>query len=310
MFHGFGLCMGVHALLCFGGGDALMPKFNAAETIDLLKKNRVNFIIGVPTLFEALLSHPDFAGPHLQNLKQAFVGGDFVSPALKAHFDLVMEKHGSQARMLEGYGLTEVVTVCSVNTLNDHQPDSVGRPLPGMTIKIVDLETRKNLPVGTSGEIAVSGDTRMIGYYHDPETNAKTFHYDENGNPFVLTGDYGHLGENGHLYFQQRLKRIIKVSGIPVMPSEVETLVTAFPGVAEAAAIAVDDTERGHRLKLFIRMKKDAPGPADENEIRQKIKAELSIFAVPKTIVFLDEMPHTLIGKVDIPALERQEKNQ
>jgi len=288
----------------------LMPKFSAPEAIQLLKKNQINFIIGVPTLFESLLSHPDFAGPHLQNLKQAFVGGDFVSPTLKKHFDAVMEQHGSQARLLEGYGLTEVVTVCSVNTLKDHLPDSVGRPLPGMTIKIVDLKTRQDLPIGTSGEIAVAGDTRMIGYYKDPEANAKTFLSDAEGTIFVLTGDYGRLGENGHLYFLQRLKRIIKVSGIPVMPSEVETLVTAFPGVAEAAAIALEDVERGHRLKLIIRMKKEAPGPLKEEDIRAKIKAELSVYAVPKTIVFVDQMPHTLVGKIDIPALEAQEKNQ
>lgn len=308
MFHGFGLCMGVHGLLCFGGCDVLMPKFSAKETIGLLKKNQLNFIIGVPTLFENLLSNPEFAGPHLKNLRRAYVGGDFVSPTLKEQFDRTVANHGSESRLLEGYGLTEVVTVCAVNRLSDYRPDSVGRPLPGIKVKIVGLSTREELPLGTSGEIAVAGDTRMNGYFRDPETTASTFWKGPDGDTYVLTGDYGRMGEAGHLYFQQRMKRIVKVSGMPVMPSEIETLVTAIPGVAEAAAIGVDDFERGHMIKLFIRMKPgDFPRP-EESTLRKKIKEEISPYAVPKSVEFLGEMPHTLIGKVDIPALEARER--
>lgn len=308
MFHGFGLCMGVHGLLCFGGCDVLMPKFSAKETIGLLRKGLLNYIIGVPTLFENLLSNPEFAGPHLKNLRRAYVGGDFVSPTLKEQFDRVMGNHGSPSRLLEGYGLTEVVTVCAVNRISDYRPDSVGRPLPGIKVRIVDLSTREELPLGTSGEIAVAGDTRMNGYFHDPETTASTFWKGPDGDTYVLTGDFGRMGENGHLYFQQRMKRIVKVSGMPVMPSEIEVLVTAFPGVAEAAAIGIDDAERGHMIKLFIRMKPgEFPRPG-EAALKKKIREEISPYAVPKAIEFLGEMPHTLIGKVDIPALEARER--
>ncbi len=313
MFHGFGLCMGIHGMLCFGGVDTLMPKFNADETIRLVKKGKINYIIGVPTLFEALLAHADFAGPHLRNLRRAYVGGDFVSPTLKRQFDEVMHFHGSSARLLEGYGLTEVVTVCAVNRLSDYRPDTVGRPLPGIQVRILDLSTRQPLPAGSPGEIAVAGDTRMNEYYQDPEATFKTFWKDTDGTIYVLTGDYGQLDPDGHLVFRQRMKRIIKVSGMPVMPSEIETLVTGIEGVAEAAALGVPDPERGSMIHLVIRMKTPETRRPEEKAIRQKIKEELSVYAVPKAIEFIDEMPHTLIGKIDVPALEarlsiRQEK--
>ncbi|MFA6649019.1 MAG: class I adenylate-forming enzyme family protein [Candidatus Izemoplasmatales bacterium] len=309
MFHGFGLCMGVHALLCFGGCDALMPKFNAYETIDLLKKNRINYIIGVPSLFENLLAKPEFAGEHLRNLHQAFVGGDFVSPTLKQKFDDLMHKWKSQSQLLEGYGLTEVVTVCCVNTLNDYRNDSVGRPLPGIRIKIVDLETRTEVAIGESGEIAVAGDTRMNGYFQDQEATEGTFLIGSEGTVWVLTGDFGYLTTDGHLHFKQRLKRIVKVSGIPIMPSEIETLVTSFPGVAEAAAIGIDDFDKGHMIKLFIKLKADAQKELDDDYIKLRIKEELSIYAVPKMIEYLEEMPHTIVGKIDILLLESKEKH-
>ncbi len=303
MFHGFGLCMGVHAMLAFGGCDTLMPKFKADTAIKLIKKNQINYVIGVPQLFEALLSHPKFSGDHLKNLRQAFVGGDYVSPSLKVRFNEVMTKNGSHAKLLEGYGLTEVVTVCSVNTLFDHKEGTVGKPLPSLSIKIVDLESRRELPINQPGEIAVSGDTRMNGYLHDQESTQKTF-LDIDGNTYVLTGDYGLIDSEGYLCFKQRLKRIVKVLGMPVLPSEIETLVSAFPEVLEVAAVGIKDKEKGNMIRLFVTLKQDAIKTVFEDSVRKKIKSELSIYAVPKDILYIDKMPRTIIGKIDTKILE------
>lgn len=306
MFHGFGLCMGVHAMLVYGGVDTLMPKFNAKETINLIKKNQINYLIGVPTLFEALLNHQDFAGPHLKNLKQAFVGGDYVSPTLKERFNKVMADNTSHAQLLEGYGLTEVVTVCAVNTIFEQKIGTVGKPLPGIDVKIVDLETREVLPKNTLGEIAVTGPTRMNGYLHDEVATSSTFKMiDEK--IYVLTGDYGLIDSEGYVVFKQRLKRIIKVSGMPVLPSEIETLVSSMMNISEVAAVGVKDQERGNMIKLFITVKPGSEVKMTDDEIKQKIKAELSIYAVPKSIVYLDKMPKTIIGKIDTKVLESLE---
>ncbi|MFO7968636.1 MAG: class I adenylate-forming enzyme family protein, partial [Candidatus Izemoplasmatales bacterium] len=130
MFHGFGLCMGIHGMLVSGGVNTLMPKFSDKDTIKLVAKNQVNYIIGVPSLFESLLRNPQFDSPKMKNIDQAFVGGDYVSMDLKKRFDKQMIKNNSPARLLEGYGLTEVVTVCTVNTLKEHNQRSVGKALP------------------------------------------------------------------------------------------------------------------------------------------------------------------------------------
>ncbi|MCK7486347.1 MAG: AMP-binding protein [Bacillus subtilis] len=174
MFHGFGLCMGIHAMLSLGGTDTLMPKFKADQTIDLIKKNRINYVIGVPTLFESLLNHPKFAGKHLANLRRAYVGGDFVSAKLKEDFSRVAKEWGSTAELLEGYGLTEMVTVLAVNTPSNKRPDTVGHPLPGIGVKILDVANQSEVPMGVCGEIAVTGETMMIGYLHDPAATAQS----------------------------------------------------------------------------------------------------------------------------------------
>jgi long-chain acyl-CoA synthetase len=298
MFHGFGLCMGIHGMLIFGGADTLMPKFNAEQTIQMLKKDQISYIIGVPTLFNALLNHPQFAGPHLQNLRQAYVGGDFVSPALKERFNEVMKAHGSNARLLEGYGLTEVVSVCAVNTLTASKVGTVGKPLPGIAIQVVDLETRIVCPTEQPGEIAIHGETMMLGYLGETEQASSAFWTDATGVKWLLTGDYGFFDADGYLHFKQRLKRIVKVSGMPVMPSEIETILTAYPNVREAAAIGVPDEQLGHVIRVYLALK-DKSIPIDERALKQTIQSQLSVFAVPKQIIILDELPKTVTGKVD-----------
>lgn len=304
MFHGFGLCMGIHSMLSHGGTDALMPKFSAKETAKLIKKNRVNYIIGVPSLFEALLKEPSFEGPHLSNLHQAFVGGDFVTRDLKDRFDAVMEKHDSQARLFEGYGLTEVVTVCSVNTTFDHNRDSVGKPLPGIDMVAVDTKTRDVLEPMQSGELAVSGDTMMNGYLNQEEATKKTM-LTIDDEPYLLTGDYGFIDADGYVHFRQRLKRIVKVSGMPVLPAEIEDIVTDFKEIKEAAALGIPDEKRGFAIALFV-VWDDEQNTLSDEQIKRAVKDSLSVYAVPKKIIPLLELPKTAIGKIDIETLKKK----
>ncbi len=302
LFHGFGLCMGTHAMLCFGGVDTLMPKFDAEKTIDLLKKNQVNYVIGVPSLFENLIGNNNIRGAHLKHLHQAYVGGDYVAIDLKNRFDRLMKEYGSKARLLEGYGLTEVVTVCAVNTLKDHNQVTVGKALPDLEIGIVDLETRAFLETGVSGEIVVSGDTMMNGYL-EQSTDEPVFLKTED-KTWVLTGDFGYLDRDGYLHFKQRLKRIVKVSGMPILPSEIENLLMNFDEIKEVSAIGIPDDAKGSMIKLFV-----VAGAHFNNglndKIRNTIKEELGIYALPKEIVYLDSLPKTIVGKVDTRALEK-----
>ena len=183
----------------------------------------MNYIVGVPSLFEALLKDKKFVNnPNIKNIIQTFVGGDFAHPTLQDRLNALLKKHGSNARLLEGYGLTETVTVNCVNRASDERKGSVGKPLLGYKMKIVDLETKKELGPNQDGEIIVTCDAIMNGYLKDEETTNQVLKKDENGVLWVYTGDLGYMDEDGYLYLKSRLKRVIKVSGVPVFPSEVE----------------------------------------------------------------------------------------
>ncbi len=305
MFHGFGLCMGIHALLCYGGTDVLMPKFNTDQTIKYIKKNQLNILIGVPTLYEALLLKKDFKGKKLKNLDVAFVGGDFVSSALIDKFDKRMSIANSDCRLFEGYGLTETVTVLSVNTHNHHKEGTVGRILDNVRVKTKSLETGLDLPEGEPGELYISGETLMNGYRFDSETNNEsTFETDSLGKKWIKTGDYGRVDEDKFIYFMQRLKRIIKVNGINIFPSEIENVVASLPYIFECAAVGVNDEVRGEMIKLFVVLAHDYNGEKPVEEINNTIKNRCGVFAVPKEIVFMDSFPKTLVGKIDTKLLK------
>lgn len=303
MFHGFGLCMGIHAMLAFGGVDTLMPKFDSAKAVKLIKENQCNFIIGVPSLFESLLRDPGFESPSIKYILQTYVGGDYVSQDLKNRFNKVMEYYYSDARLLEGYGLTEVVTVSCVNTLDYNSEGTVGKPLPDIKMAILNPKTNEFLGANQSGEIAVSGPTMMNGYLNDKAATAETIIEIEN-EKWVKTGDLGFIDDDGYVHFKQRVKRIIKVSGMPILPAEIEGLVMEYPEVKEVAAIGVPDEFKGFRIKLFISWNNPSK-TISLDEIQKKIKENLSTYAVPKEIVVLESLPKTIIGKINILELEK-----
>ena len=147
----------------------------------------------------------------------------------------------------------------------------------------------------------------MNGYYKDENLNNNTFIYDKNGTKWVLTGDYGYLDEDNYLYFKQRLKRIIKVSGVIVCPSEVENVVSSIKEVHNVYATSVDDEERDHMIYLFV-VKDKHYNISDEElskKIKEEIKSKLSAYALPKVIRYINDMPRTEIGKNDGKKLDK-----
>ena len=293
MFHGFGLVMGVHAMLMNGGAINIMPKFHRDNVIRDIKKGKINYLIGVPALYEALLSRDDFNGDMLKNLKCCFVGGDFVAPSLIEKFNARMQENGSSARLFEGYGLTETVTVCCVNTFNHNKANTVGKALNCVDIKIID-DNCNVLPNGEVGEIVVSGTILMNGYLDN-----KNPFINIDGVQYVKTGDCGYLDEDNFLVFKQRIKRLLKVKGINVFPSEVEKLVTNYSEVSQACLVGVkEDT-----LRLYIVLN-DKNGEHFDDRIRSDIEKKISVFAVPKEIVYLRKMPQTDVTKINYKVLE------
>lgn len=306
MFHGFGLCMGVHIVLANGAVSTLIPKFSSNLVCKYLSKGKINYMIGIPVLYEALLNNEKFSKKNLQDLFICFVGGDSVTTSLIERFNKFMKDNNSPCHLYQGYGLTETVTVCNVNTDTDCNIESVGKCLPHMEAKIVDLKTGKDLENYKAGEIYLSGESLMNGYRFDTDLSDPLV-LDSFGKKWLKTGDYGYLDENNYLHFIQRLKRIIKVNGINVFPSEVENLMTSLPEIFQAAAIGKEDEKFGNMLYLYIVKNKKLAFKYTTDELNSLIKEKLGVYSQPKKIIFVDSLPQTLIGKIDYVKISKWE---
>lgn len=305
-FHGFGLAMGIHAPLFHGAACALMTKFDPKQTVDWINEGKISFLLGVPLLYQKLMKEPSFANAKLQNIECAFVGGDNVPPSLITAFDTLMAQKGSHGKMLEGYGLTETVTVCTVNTVSHTRVGSVGKALQGITLSVRD-ENGKSLPCGELGEVYIAGDTLMNGYYRDAGATARTL-VSLDGVMWVKSGDLGTLDADGFLYLKSRIKRVFKIAGINVYPSEVEKIATDLQDDVRDAALELFETPKPH-LTLFL-IKNRASVRTEEDikaDVLNRIETRLLKYCVPDKIVFLDAFPQTKVGKTDHKAFRDME---
>jgi len=309
LFHGFGLCMGMHTMMCNAITSILVPQFEPDKLAKVIMKEKPSFIAAVPTLYEGILKSTLLQKAQLPFLKCCFAGGDSLSPDLKDRFETFLHEHGAPISLREGYGLTETVTVCCVNPEIKCRKDSVGLPLPDMDMMITASGTNEEVPCRTHGEICVSGPTVMLEYLDDPEATAEAIHVHGDGRRWVHTGDYGFMDEDGFFHFTQRLKRIIKVSGIPVFPSQIEAVISKVDGVGAVCAIAVPDAYRIHVVKAIV-----VPASFSAEEGLLKIKEDINAacreklisYARPVDIEFRDSLPKTLVGKIDYVALEKE----
>ncbi len=307
VFHGFGLGACVHAVLIAGATCILVPRFTSATVAGLVKKHRPQYLAGVPTLFESLMHDPVMAKTDLSCLKIVYAGGDKLPEMVKARFDVFLDAHGATVHLLEGYGLTESVTACVATPRTAYRPGSVGVPLPDMLAKIVKPGTTEELPPGTDGELCVAGPTLMLGYLNSPEETAATLQTHSDGILWLHTGDLCSMDEDGFVYFRLRMKRIVKVSGVSVMPTLVEELLDRHPEVEMSCVIGIPDAKKIQTLKAFIVLKDPAKaGPAMERELIDYCAEHLIKWSVPEFVEFREALPQTRIGKVAYSELEKE----
>ncbi len=310
LFHGFGLAMGVHTVLINGISTVLMLKFNTKEAIKHIRKGRATIIIGVPALYNALLSRPSFYGPWLEKQVVAFVGGDSVPQALMDRWNQTMEKYGSPARIYEGYGLTETVTVSNVNTLFAHKRGSVGKALPGLEEIVIDVDSGKVLGPNQPGELLIRGDQVMNGYYKDEKTTSESF-IEIDGKTYYRTRDYVTMDEEGYVTFKQRLRRTAKINGETLCPSDVEDVVLRNDDIYECFCYAVPDERKGQvfRLAIVLNRNKELDAEKVKKETLERIAASLAPSYKPDRIDVLKELPHTPVGKIDPVAFAKLVEN-
>lgn len=306
LFHGFGLCMGMHTMMVNAINAILVPIFSADSLAMLLKNEKPNFIAAVPTLLEGIMKNKAIQKTDLSYLKAVFCGGDTLSSELKRRFDLFLHEHNCTAQVREGYGLTETVTVCSVNPIGKNKENTVGIPLADMVMKIVELNTTEELPVNTPGEICVTGPTVMLGYLDDPEATKDALKLHSDGKLWVHTGDYGYMDDEGYFHFISRMKRIIKVSGIPVFPSQIEDVIASIENVREVSVIGIPHPYKMQVIKAYVALTNPSvPTDRMKEEILKVCEKKLIKHAIPVQIEFIENLPRTKVGKVDTVALEK-----
>lgn len=300
-FHAYGLCGGLFCCIYAGCKAIPMIRFDADEFIDIMKQNQIYEIIGVPNMYRKLLDHPEFAGEHLKHVKYAFAGGDYVPVDFLARFNNLMAKYNSTATLMPGYGLTECGAVDCINMPWATKPGTVGMPLKTNTVKIFD-DNQKEVPLGTVGEIAFSGNCLMKGYLMPDGRLGEGLYTDAEGTKWVLTGDLGKIDEDSFITFVARKKRIIIISGYNVFPADIEDLLEKQPFLKECCAVQGYDAEKKPIVRLYIVLSDDAdPARIDEYKtiLTKECADNLSNFSVPRDIQVIDALPRTRMEKID-----------
>ena len=286
LYHIFALTL---CLLAIRQGSSLtlipnprdIPKFVAE-----LKKRPFHMLPAVNTLFNALLQNPQFKTLDFSHLCVSQAGGMAASEGTAKQLQKV-----TGSTMIEGWGMSETCAIGTNNpVISTTFSGNIGLPLPGIDIAIKDDEG-DSLPQGESGEICIRGPNVMVGYYNQPEENAKAFTPDG----FMRTGDIGIMDPQGYTRIIDRKKDMILVSGFNVFPNELEQVISLCPGVVECAAIGVPDEKQGEAIKVFI-IKND---PAlTEDEVANYCHQNLTGYKRPKYIEFRDELPKSNVGKI------------
>lgn len=290
-FHCFGCVMGT--LGCVSVGATMVPliAFDAQKVLEAVEKERCTALYGVPTMFIAVLAHPDFGRYDLSSLRTGIMAG---SPCPIEVMRQVVERMGCREITI-AYGQTEsspVITQTSVDDPLERRVTTVGRPLPHTEVKIVDPQTGEPVPPGVPGELCTRGYLVMKGYYKMPEQTAQAI--DAEG--WLHTGDIAVMDEEGYVNITGRLKDMIIRGGENIYPREIEEFLYTHPKILDVQVVGVPDPVYGEQVMAFIRLK---PGETmTEDEVRAYCEGKIAHYKIPKYVKFVDEYPMTASGKV------------
>ncbi len=307
IFHGFGLAGCVNAFLMAGAKTILVPSFKAREVAKLVRKQRPSFLAGPPAFFNALMNDRLFRRADLSCLRMAVCGADTLPQPLRERFDTVLKNRGSNAEIIEGYGLTESVTGIMASPINENRKGSIGIPFPDMLAKICKPGTTEEGPPREEGEICISGPAVMLGYLDDPTATGETLKVHGDGRTWLHTGDLGTMDEDGFFYFRIRMKRMIKCSGFNVYPTQVEAVLYQHPLVAQACVVGIPDEVTGERVKAYLVLQDSGhENAATEKALIEHCRQHLIKWSCPREIEFRHDLPKTRIGKIDYKQLVRE----
>jgi long-chain acyl-CoA synthetase len=260
------------------------------DMVATIRKTRPAFLPGVPTLFIALLNHPDVQGGkvNLKSIRLCVSGAAPLMAETKSRFEAL-----TGGRLVEGYALSESMMAAVISPVQGtYKPGAVGLPLPDVEIRIVDADTgQEALPQGEVGEILMRAPQQMLGYWQRPTETANMIR-----DGWLYTGDLGYLDEDGYLFIVDRKKDVIKPSGFQVWPREVEEVIASHPAVAEVGVAGVPDEYQGEAVKAWVVLREGQQITVDD--LRAYCRENMAAYKVPRQVEFRDSLPKTMVGKV------------
>ncbi|MFN8097878.1 MAG: long-chain fatty acid--CoA ligase [Dermatophilaceae bacterium] len=286
LFHVFGLTVGLQAAVLTGASLALIPRFDPAAAIKTIQDEKVTVMLGVPTMYAAILHHPDGDTMDASSLRTCASGGS----AMPAEVQRAFEKKFN-CLILEGYGLSETSPVASFN-MPDRPTKSgtIGVAIPGCEMKLLD-ESGNEVGVGGVGEIAIRGDNVMKGYWANPEATAEAI-----PDGWFRTGDMATVDDEGYYTIVDRKKDLILRGGMNVYPREVEELIYTHPDVLEVAVVAIPDDLLGENVGAAVALKPGATTTVEE--IQEWTKERIAAYKYPRKVWLVDDLPKGPTGKI------------
>jgi long-chain acyl-CoA synthetase len=294
-FHIFAMTVCMNVPLCNGAMVVMMPRFEMKGFLGMLRTERPNVLPAVPTLIQAMSKLGPEQAKLLDCLDVVISGGAALPSEARSQFAKVCK-----AILAEGYGLTEASpVVCCAALRVPSKPMSIGQPVPATDIRFVDIETMQPAKLGERGELQVKGPQVMLGYYGNADATRDAFM-----DGWLRTGDVGYIDGDGYVFLVDRIKDLIISSGFNIYPRTIEEALIANPAVDEANVIGVPDDYRGEAAVAFVKLKADQT--ITESELKKFIGERLNKLEMPREIIFKDQLPKTLIGKLSKKELREE----
>ncbi len=309
-FIAYGIGNGLHLPLVTGAEIVLIPAFDPDKFDELLIKYKPVHMVGVPSHYERIINSHKMRNQDLSYIIAPVVGGDSMRRELEEKVNAFFRTHNCAWNVVKGYGMTEVSAAVSVCVSNEsNKIGGTGIPFAHTIISIFDVETGKELPYNQKGEVCMTGPNTMIGYYQNEKETSNILRRHEDGRIWVHSGDLGYMDEDGQLFIEGRLKRmIIRHDGFKVYPKLIESVVLKCESVDGCCVVGMRDKNHSQgRLPVVFVVVVDNSAKNNEeiiSEIKALCEKELPEYAQPREIRFIDKLPLTPIGKVDYRSLE------
>ncbi|MCF0138422.1 MAG: acyl--CoA ligase [Oscillospiraceae bacterium] len=308
-FVAYGLGYGVHIPLASGICSVLIPQFKPEEFAKLVLHHRPQDVAGTPAHFLTLMKDPRMKNADLSCFKNACAGGDGISLQNEELVSEFLMSRGCEYPLTKGYGMTELAAVSTACMLQLNRHGSVGIPHADFLIAAFDPDTGEELEIGQVGEICINGPTMMMGYYNNQAETEHIMRTHADGRKWIHTGDLGYMDEDGFLYIQGRIKRvIIRVDGFKVYPHGIEDVICSCPEVHTATVVGTPAAGevQGQVPHAFFTLRAGCAKSEEEviGELKELCRRKLAEYAQPVYFTCIPEMPMTSIGKIDYKQLE------